>query len=214
MKDIPLFTTDYGVASLVLREIPYREEAYITVHSVQNGMLDELIHECASFCTMAGARKVYARGHDDLVKYPLHCVVYEMKGTAWVDPEQLMCLFPVTESTVSQWRMICNERMRDTDCAATQTAQDEKEILSQPGAYFVHQDGSLLGIGWMKDTDILLVCSLKRGMGEKVMHSLMSLAEDAQLSLEVASTNERAIRLYERLGFIKTGEKSRWYRVR
>ena len=45
------------------------------------------------------------------------------------------------------------------------------------------------------------------------MNTLMSLVEGAQLRLEVASTNERAIRLYEKLGFIKTGEISRWYRV-
>ena len=33
MRDFPMFTTEYGVASLVLREIPYREEAYITILS-------------------------------------------------------------------------------------------------------------------------------------------------------------------------------------
>ena len=31
--------------------------------------------------------------------------------------------------------------------------------------------------------------------------------------LEVASTNERAIRLYEKLGFLKIKERSRWYEV-
>ena len=45
------------------------------------------------------------------------------------------------------------------------------------------------------------------------MHTLMSLDEGGQITLEVASTNERAIRLYERLGFVKTREINRWYRV-
>ena len=31
MKDIPAFTTENGIASLILREIPYREEAYIRI---------------------------------------------------------------------------------------------------------------------------------------------------------------------------------------
>ena len=31
MKDFPVFTTENGVASLVLKEIPYRREAYITL---------------------------------------------------------------------------------------------------------------------------------------------------------------------------------------
>jgi hypothetical protein len=31
MRDIPMFTTEYGVASLVLKEIPYQAAAYITI---------------------------------------------------------------------------------------------------------------------------------------------------------------------------------------
>ena len=65
----------------------------------------------------------------------------------------------------------------------------------------------------MKDGELLAVCSAKPGTGERVMHTLMSLAEGETMTLEVASTNERAIRLYEKLGFVRTGEKARWYRV-
>ena len=45
------------------------------------------------------------------------------------------------------------------------------------------------------------------------MHTMMSLLEEEQITLEVASTNERAIHLYEKLGFVKTAELSRWYQV-
>ena len=31
MRDMPFFETEYGVASLVLKEIPYQEVAYITI---------------------------------------------------------------------------------------------------------------------------------------------------------------------------------------
>jgi ribosomal protein S18 acetylase RimI-like enzyme len=41
----------------------------------------------------------------------------------------------------------------------------------------------------------------------------MSLAEGAQIVLQVASTNEKALRLYEKMGFIRTKEISRWYRI-
>lgn len=213
MRDFPVFTTDFGVASLVLKEIPYRGEAYITMRDVQPGGLEEHLKECVSFCRMAGAEKIYAKGHPELERYPLHAAVYEMKGTAWVDTDKLECLFPVTEETVGQWRSICNERMRSIDCSATQTKADEQEILTSGGAYFIHHQGELLGIGWMADPELLLVCSVKPGAGERVMHTLMSLVEGAQMTLEVASTNERAIRLYERLGFLKTAEVTRWYRV-
>ena len=162
---------------------------------------------------MAGAEKIYAQGHEELSQYPLHAAVYEMRGKAWVDTKLLENIFPVTEATAETWRKLCNERMRGVDCAATQTAGDEKEILESGGAYFVHSAGELLGIGWMKDTELLAVCSVKPGAGERVMHTLMSLVEGAGMTLEVASTNAKAIRLYEKLGFLRTAEKVRWYRV-
>lgn len=213
MRDFPVFVTDHGVSSLILKEIPYRREAYIHIQNVQPDGFDGHLKECVSFCRMAGAERIYAKGHEQLDGYPLHTAVYEMRGTAWVDPEKLENLFPVTRETVSRWREICNDRLRGVDNAATQTAAEEKEILESGGAYFVHHRGELLGIGWLKDTELLVVAAVKPGAGERVMHTLMSLVEGADMTLEVASTNERAIRLYERLGFLKTTEKSRWYRI-
>lgn len=213
MRDFPVFATDFGVASLVLKEIPYREEAYITIQDVQPGGFEEHLKECVSFCRMAGAEMIYAKGHEQLEQYPLHTAVYEMRGTAWVDKEQLECLFPVTEETVSRWRTLYNERMRAVDNAGTLEARDEKRIIESGGAYFVHRNRELLGIGWLEDTKLLAVAAVQKGAGERVIHTLMSLVEGADMTLEVASTNERAIRLYEKLGFLKTAEISRWYRV-
>ena len=214
MRDFPVFPTEYGVAGLVLKEIPYRETAYITIHDALPECLDALLKECVSFCRMAGAEKIYVKGNAELTRYPLYCKVLQMNGTAWVDREKLEHLFPVTEATVSQWRTIYNEKMRGVDNAATLETRDEKKILESGGAYFVHHDGKLLGIGWLEDTKLLAVASVKPGAGEQVMHTLMSLVEGSDMTLEVASTNERAIRLYEKLGFLKTAEISRWYRVK
>ena len=214
MRDFPMFPTEYGLASLVLKEIPYREEAYITVLDVQPDGLEEHLKECVSFCRMAGAEKVYAKGHEDLEQYPLHTAVYEMRGVAQADPEHMACLFPVTAETVTRWRSIYNERMAGVDNAGTMTGRDEKTILESGGAYFVHDNGNLLGIGWLEDTKLLAVASVVPGAGQRVVRTLMTLVEGADMTLEVASTNERAIRLYEKLGFLKTREISRWYRVK
>lgn len=213
MKDIPMFTTEYGVASLVLKEIPYRQEAYIRVQTVQPGEIGKLLEECVSFCRMAGAEHIFASGDEELEKYPLHTAVYEMRGEAVVDRESLDSLFPVTEATVSHWREIYNEKMRPVDNAGTLTAFDEKQILSSGGAYFVHTNGELLGIGWMDDVKLLAIAAVKPGTGERVANTLLSMVEGAMVTLEVASTNSRAIKLYERLGFVVTGEISRWYKV-
>ena len=61
--------------------------------------------------------------------------------------------------------------------------------------------------------ELLLVAAAVPGAGERVMHTLMSLEPGRMLTLDVVSTNTRAIRLYEKLGFIRTSEKRRWYRV-
>ncbi|MCI6958080.1 MAG: hypothetical protein MR763_12170 [Clostridiales bacterium] len=201
------------MAGLELREIPYRGEAYIRIREVVPGKLGQLVEECASFCRMAGAERVYAQGHPELSEWPLHTAVLEMRGTAWVDERKLACLFPVTEETVSQWRQLCNEAMGSVDNAATLEARDEEHILREPGAYFVHDNGRLLGIGWLKDGELLALAAVEKGAGERVMHTMMSLIEGEPVRLDVASTNTRAIRLYERLGFVTVGEQSRWYVV-
>ena len=126
MKDFPFFTTQYGIASLVLKEIPYREEAYITLRDVQPDMLAEMLEECVSFCRMAGAEKIYASGHEGLETYPLHTAILKMRSEVRVDPELVESLFPVTDATVTRWRNIYNEKMRAVDNAATMTAFDEK----------------------------------------------------------------------------------------
>ena len=213
MKDFPVFTTDWGVSSLILREIPYRAEAYIHIQDVQPEGFEEHLKECVSFCRMAGADRVYATGAQMLQAYPEYMSVYEMRGMAWVNPEKMVNLFPVTEQTVGRWRGLMNERLRSVDNAATLTAFDEKKILQSGGAYYIHRSGELLGLGWMEDTKLLLVAAVKPGAGETVMHSLMSLVEGADMTIEVASTNDRAIRLYEKLGFMKMKEVVKWYKI-
>ena len=211
MKDFPMFTTEYGVASLFMKEIPYKEKAYIVIHSSEQP--EELLKECVSFCRICGAEEVFASGHEYLERYPLHTIVYEMQGEVQVDESKVEHLWPVTRETVGQWREICNRRMRDIDNSATQEARDEKEILETGDAYFVHHSGELLGIGWIRDGELLELASVVPGAGERVMHTLMSILPGQVLKLQVVSTNFRAISLYERLGFIKTAEKSRWFQV-
>ena len=68
MKDIPVFTTEYGAASLFLREIPYRGRAHIKIQSSLEP--DKLLEECIGFCRACGAEWIDAAGHEFLKKYP------------------------------------------------------------------------------------------------------------------------------------------------
>ena len=212
MKDFPVFPTSHGAASLTLKEIPYRQQAYIHIQSTQEPEL--LLEECVGFCTACGAERIYATGHRFLEKYPLHTAIYQMKGCLFLSEEEIPSMFPVTEATVSKWRDIYNRKMLLVDNASTLEERDESKILESGGAYFVHQNGELLGIGWLREDRLEALAAVKPGAGEQVCKAMQSLLPQQTIQLEVASSNQKAIRLYERLGFLKTEEVSRWYRVR
>jgi len=213
MRDFPIFTTDYGVSSLLLKEIPYKKQAYICIRDVQLEQFAAHLKECVSFCKMAGAEQIFASGHPALDAYPLYTTVLKMCGRVDTVPEKMAQLFPVTGETVGRWREIYNQRMRNVDNAATLESRDEKRILESGGAYFVHEAGQLLGIGWFQEKTLLAIASTVPGAGETVMRTLFSMRIGETISVEVASTNSRAIKLYERLGFLITQEISRWYCV-
>lgn len=212
MKDFPVFPTSHGAASLTLKEIPYRREAYIKIQSTQEPEL--LLEECIGFCTACGAERIYASGHDFLEQFPLHTSVYQMKGCLFLSEEEIPSMFPVTEATVSKWREIYNQKIQRIDNASTLETRDESEILRSGGAYFVHRSGELLGIGWLVEDKLAALAAVKPGAGEMVCKAMQSLIPQQTITLEVATTNQKAIRLYERLGFLKTEELSRWYRVK
>lgn len=211
MKDIPVFTTQYGVASLFLREIPYRQRAHIKIQSSLEP--EKLLAECVDSCKACGAEWIDAAGHEYLEKYPLITVLYAMQCNREFLGETDACLFPVTEETVGQWLKIYNERMANIPNAAYMDSKDGKELLQKGDGYFVHKDGELLGIGKAAGDFLDAVIAVKPGMGETVVHALCSILTDDTVRLMVAGANERAVRLYERLGFMKTKELSRWYRV-
>lgn len=211
MKDIPVFDTETGVSTLILKEIPYQQTAYIRVQSVQPGGLREHIEECRSFCRMCGAEKILASGHEELAEWPHHCDVIPM-ALNLTELDLDANLFPVTEQTVSRWREIYNEKMAKVDNSATLTARDEKAVCAG-GAYFVHDQGELLGIGWLKGSEVLCIAAAKKGAGERVLRSLMTAVDSDRVTLEVASTNKRAMKLYEKLGFVQYAQARSWYRI-
>ena len=211
MRDIPMFTSEYGVASLFLKEIPYRGRAHIKIQSSLDP--EKLLEECVGFCRACGAEWIDAAGHEYLENYPLITSLSLMTRPLEGLPSMDGCLFPMTEATMQQWLDIYNERMANIPNAAFMDSRDGKELLQKGSAYFVHRDGTLLGIGVAAGDFIDTVIAVKPGAGETVVGALASILTEDTVRLMVADANTRAVKLYERLGFVKVKELSRWYLV-
>lgn len=211
MKDIPLFTTEYGVASLTLREIPYRGRAYIKLQSASEP--EKLLAECIEFCRACGAERIHAAGNDCLDQYPFITPMWLMTCDRDAIGQTDACVFPMTQQTMDRWLELYNQRMADVPNAAYLDSKDGREFLDNGDCYFVHRQGKLLGIGKAANDYIDIVIAAKPGTGQTVVQALSSALTEKTVRVVVAGENVRAVRLYERMGFIKTQEVSRWYRV-
>ena len=211
MRNIPFFTTEYGAATLILESIPARKEAFIQVLSSLEP--DRLLQECKEFCIACGAEKIFASGHECLEAYPFAMSILQMNGNRQSIGETDAALFPVQEKTASQWRNIYNEKMADVPKAAYITEMGMKKWLKEGNAYFVHQNGQLLGIGVVSGSRIDAVASVVPGAGKMVVQALCHALTEDVITIEVASTNQRAMKLYQKLGFIPAKEVSCWYKI-
>ena len=212
MKDIPVFTTEYGAASLVLSQIPYREEGYIHVRSSLEP--ERLLDECARFLRACGAERVYATGQDLPPDLPVHTVLVQMQIGTEALPDTDAALWPVLPENVRQWAEIYNQKTPQIPMGAWLTDTQRKELLESGEGYFVHRNGQLLGIGRVRGDTLCFVASVSPGAGADVVAALAQVSAEPVLQLTVASTNEKAVKLYESLGFIKTRQISTWYRVK
>lgn len=211
MRDIPVFTTSAGVASLTLKEIPYKGLAYIRLQDSVDP--EVLLKDCVAFCRAAGAERIYATGHEILEKYPIHTAIWRLSCLKNSLPKTDAAVFPVQDKTLEQWRQIYNTRMKNIPNAATMSLFDGQEMLKKGDGYFVHRDDTLLGIGKASDDKIEAVISVIPGSGQDVLVALCNALSDDRVTVEVASANTRALDLYMRLGFIQTAEISRWYKI-
>lgn len=209
MRDFPIFTTQYGVASLVLKEIPYRGIAYIKL--LDSLEPEKLLEECMDFCRAVGARRIYAAGHPCLEAYPLHTAIVMMEGT--VMPQTDAVCVPVTAQSLERWQQIYNQKMEGVPNASYMDSRDTRQLLDDGSGYFIFRSEALLGIGKAAGDTIEAVASVLTGAGKDIVAALWNMLNCTPVRLQVATENARAVRLYERLGFEKKEEISRWYQI-
>ena len=211
MKDIPVFATEYGIASLVLKEIPYQSAAYVTVRDSLEP--ERLLEECIGFCRACGADRIYATGHSELESRPLYTVMWQMQCSLEALPDTDAALWPVQENTLKQWQQIYNDKVRNLPNGAWMTDADARKMIDKGDGYFIHRGETLLGIGRVSGDTIDWVASLQPGAGRDVLLALSHAITEETVLLTVASVNIKAVKLYENLGFLKNKELSRWFQI-
>lgn len=213
VRNIPDFECQWGSARLILQEIPNRLEAYCLVNRVVAGALAELLRECAAFCRMAGAQRVLALDLPEEAGYPVAFRVLRMSaGTAEL-PKTDAAVWPLLPEQAETYLEHYNRAMAQVPGARSLGRQDIPRLLEQGGCYFVHRDGQLLGLGQVEDGCIRALASLVPGAGQAVAAALLSVNQWEEVWLEVANTNERAMRLYRRMGFAPVAVKEVWYDI-
>lgn len=93
------------------------------------------------------------------------------------------------------------------DNALFLVVEEKKQILGYCGILMVPDEGDVLNVAVRADRQ-------REGIGHFLMESLIRLAGDLGvriLHLEVRSSNETALRLYERVGFHKDGIRRAYY---
>lgn len=211
MKDIPIFTTENGVASLILQKIPFTREAYVKIQD--SCSCEALVRECVDFCRMAGAKTVYATGHSELNAYPEAFSVFDYVVLRELLSETDAVSLPVAMEQADWWRKTYNQKMSGVHAASVLSVGDAEQLIREHKAFYICRDCAVLGIGVAYGGRIQALASVLPGCGRDVVLSLAACLEGAQVSLQVASTNSKAIRLYTDLGFEKNCLGTVWYKI-
>ena len=211
MRDIPLFSTNAGTASLFLKNVSLSESAYVRFLDAIN--VDDLLNECVDFCKAVGAKHIYISGMDIMLNH-YECVnVIAMQANLSNIPTTDAVLVPVTEKTMEQWRVIYNEKMKSVPTAELISYQNSRRYLQDGNCFFVYRGELLLGIGVAKDDQIDAIAAVLPGVGQDVLSALCHGRCKSIVRLSVAETNMPAMTLYNRLGFVKTQVVEKWYKI-
>ena len=200
MKDFPVFPCQDGLASLILSEIPYRQEAYILLRAVY-GSLAALVRQCANFCADAGAKHIYVSGEGELSAYPVYARLVDRS----IERALLPRVSARAERTESdEWAVLYNERFRAVPCAKTYRTTPEN-------ACFIFDGNTRIGLGLCIKDELAAVASLERGRGADCVCALATQMDAGRIRLLCAEENTAAMRLYDRLGFSEDGVRRVWH---
>lgn len=218
MNNIPLFLAQGGTATLILREIPISGKAYILLRTVQPGCLHQLLEECRDFCLQWGAKHCFAAREGEALPLPHAYDILKMTvRKELLPPSPGMELLPLCPENEKDYVRIYNRCFLHVSHAGSYDRKQIQRIYAQNQQAFLAADhcGTIFGLGELHGNELSAVCVLPehRGKGMPLTLELLSRCPGPELSLTVASDNEKALRLYEKLGFTISETESSWFEV-
>lgn len=215
MKDIPIFTGQFGIATLILREIPHQGGAYVMVRSAKEGHLQAFLEECRTFCVLAGAQWVLATADEPLDFLPHVHDMLELRcpRSQLPPPVKPVDTVPLTAENGEEFLRCHRQLFRTIPNAATYTQADLQRILEQDQACLAMVRGQTAGIAQWNDGELCAIGVLPeyRGLGHRLALTVFQRMTAETVTLRVSSSNAPALRLYQKLGFDRSRVLSRWY---
>jgi GNAT superfamily N-acetyltransferase len=219
MNNIPVFTTQGGTATLILREIPISGKAYVLLRTVLPGQAENLVAECASFCKMCGAEQIFASWADGDLPFlaPAYDIYLLHVEKSALPDGQPVRLVPMTPENDAIYQRIYNRCFSHVSHAASYDRGQIARIYREHQRAFLalDEDERPYGIGELHGDELAAIAVLPkyRGRGMDLAISLLHLCPGEDLKVTVVSDNASAMRLYEKLGFHLAGVESKWFRV-
>lgn len=219
MNNIPVFTAQGGTATLILREIPLSGKAYVLLRTVLPGQAENLVAECASFCRMCGAEQIFASWENGELPFlaPAYDIYLLHVAKSALPEGRPVNLTPMTPENDAIYQRIYNRCFFHVSHALSyDRGQIARIYREHQRAFLALDEGNRpYGIGELHGDELAAIAVLPkyRGMGTDLAVSLLKLCPGEDLRVTVASDNEAAMHLYEKLGFHLSGIESRWYKV-
>ena len=215
MKNIPMFTSSYGLATLILREIAWNGRAYVLVRSVWNDQAAELLDECRQFCRAVGAEEVYASW--DAEELPADHA-YDMidmtcPKAALPVPRNPVELEQVRPETAEDYLLIYKQCFRDVSSAASYDRNSLEPLYGEDLAWLAKTDGQYAAVAEISKEGLEGIAVLPeyrgRGYGKGLLRELSrrAVAEGCgRLEWCCLDWNQPSIDFYRSLGAVPMDE--------
>ena len=213
MRNIPVFTGEFGAATLILQEIPGRGEAYCVVQWVQPGKTWEFLAECARFLPDGGSPEgsgLPSAGAPRRLLLKSGCSVWPACGPACRRRTQRCG--PLLPENGEEFLRIYNEGMSGVP-AAMSLHQGICPGFWTRGRIFCPQGRSASG-NWPGEWGYAPVPGLPAAGGRARCGGGSHFGDAGEtVELQVAESNLRARALYEKLGFLTVGAGECWWEI-